>query len=77
MKFFVRFAAANHDKAQPRASPAAKSKSNHLSTNMIEQAIERLTQRTVKFIRRLKNHLNLECDWNQAVARLTEVYSRS
>ena len=38
---------------------------------------ERLTQRTVKFIRWLKNHLDLERDWNQAMARLTEVYSRS
>ena len=47
------------------------------STAIIEQAIERLTQRTVKFIRWLKNHLELERDWNQAVARLTEVYSRS
>ena len=57
--------------------PAAKSKSDHPSTAIIEQATERLTQRTVKFIRRLKNHLDLERDWNQAMARLTEVYSRS
>ena len=60
---------------QPGA--AAKSKSDHPGTDIIEQAIERLTQRTVKFIRWLKNHLDLERDWDQAMARLTEVYSRS
>ena len=57
--------------------PAAKSKSDHPSTDIIKQAIERLTQRIVKFIRWLKNHLDLERDWNQAMACLTEIYSRS
>jgi len=37
--------------------------------------VERLTQRTVKFIRWLKNHLELERDWNQAMARLSEIYA--
>ena len=32
---------------------------------------------TVKFIRWLKNHLDLERDWNQAMARLTGFHSRS
>ena len=63
--------------ASRHPGPADKSKSDHPSTDIIKQAIERLTQRTVKFIRWLKNHLNLECDWNQPVARLSEVYSRS
>jgi len=30
----------------------------------------------VKFIRWLKNHFDLERDWNQAMARLSEVYAR-
>ena len=57
--------------------PATKFKSDHPSTDIIKQAIERLTQRIVKFIRWLKNHLDLERELNQAMARLTGVYSRS
>jgi len=38
--------------------------------------VERLTQRTVKFIRWLKNHLDLQRDWDDAIARLTQIYSR-
>jgi hypothetical protein len=30
----------------------------------------------VKFIRWLKNHLDSERDWSQAMARLTEIYAR-
>ena len=44
-------------------------------TGIIEHAIERLSQRTVKFIRWLKNHLDLERDWSQAMARLADVYA--
>ena len=39
-------------------------------------AVQRLTQRTVKFIRWLKNHLDLERDWDAATARLARIYSR-
>jgi hypothetical protein len=39
-------------------------------------AVQRLTQRTVKFIRWLKNHLDLQRDWDDAIARLSQIYSR-
>jgi Transposase DDE domain len=39
-------------------------------------AVERFTQRTVKFIRWLKSHLDLQRDWDDAVARLTQIYAR-
>lgn len=39
-------------------------------------AVQRLTQRTVKFIRWLKNHLDLQRDWHAAIARLAQIYSR-
>jgi hypothetical protein len=38
--------------------------------------LHRLTQRTVKFIRWLKNHIDLERDWDDAIARLAKTYSR-
>lgn len=43
---------------------------------IVELAVERLTQRTVKFIRWLKNHLDLKHDWNRAIARLVKIYSK-
>jgi hypothetical protein len=39
-------------------------------------AVHRLTERTVKFIRWLKNHIDLERDWDDAIARLAKTYSR-
>lgn len=39
------------------------------------QNFQRLTQRTVKFIRWLKNHFDAVCGWEQAIARLSKVYS--
>jgi hypothetical protein len=39
--------------------------------------IERLTQRTVKFIRWLKSHLDIDRNWDESVARLQQIYSRS
>ena len=63
--------------ASRHPGPADKSKSDHPNTDIIEQPIERLTQRIVKFIRCLKNHLDLERHWNQAMVGLTEVYSHS
>jgi hypothetical protein len=40
---------------------------------VLQQCIQRLTQRTVKFIRWLKNHL----DSTLSLARLTKIYARS
>lgn len=43
----------------------------------LQKAIQRLTQRTVKFIRRLKNHLDGTRTWSQALARLAKIYATS
>lgn len=42
----------------------------------LNHAADRLTQRTKKFIRWLKNHLDIERDWDASMARLTEIYAR-
>jgi len=64
-------------RAKTRADSAvSKPKSSPRDIGITKHAIERLTRRTVKFIRWLKSHLDLECDWNQAMARLTEVCAR-
>lgn len=39
-------------------------------------AIQRLTQRTVRFIRWLRNHLDLQRDWDHAIAKLARIYSQ-
>ena len=39
-------------------------------------AVQRLTQRTVKFIRWLRNHLDLQRDWDHAIAKLARIYSQ-
>lgn len=39
-------------------------------------SVQRLTQRTVKFIRWLKSHLDLQRDWDDSIARLAKIYSR-
>ena len=38
---------------------------------------ESLTQRTVKFIRWLKNHLDSKHSWTHALTRLAKIYARS
>jgi len=43
----------------------------------LHHAAHRLTQRTVKFIRWLKNHLDLERDWDAAMAKLVSIYRHS
>jgi hypothetical protein len=58
------------------ATAAAKPSSSCPDAHPIHFAAERLTHRTVKFIRWLKNHLDLERDWSQAIARLNQVYNR-
>jgi hypothetical protein len=76
-------AAASHDKAKPRKDPsttlatraAATPSSSHPENGPIDSAAECLTQRTVKFIRWLKYHLDLERDWDHAIARLTQIYA--
>lgn len=57
------------------ARAAAKPISSRTENRPILHAAEWLTQRTVKFIRGLKSHLDLERDWAQTIARLNEVYS--
>jgi len=52
----------------PPKSPSPENRAIHSTT-------ERLTQRTVKFIRWLKNHLDLERDWDRAIARLNQIYT--
>jgi hypothetical protein len=42
----------------------------------LHQCIQRLTQRTVKFIRWLKNHLDSERSWQRALASLAKIYAR-
>lgn len=43
----------------------------------LQKAIQRLTQRTVKFIRWLKNHLDTKRTWTQALDRLAKIYATS
>ena len=47
------------------------------STPSLQQSIPRLTQRTVKFIRWLKNYLHSKLSWAHALARLSRLYARS
>jgi hypothetical protein len=54
----------------------SKSKGCGGLTNL-QKAIQRLTQRTVKFIRWLKNHLDTKRSWTQALARLAKIYATS
>ena len=44
---------------------------------VLQQCIQRLTQRTVKFIRWLKNHLDSRRSWQHSLDRLAKIYARS
>ena len=44
---------------------------------VLQKSFQRLTQRTVKFVRWLKNHLDSKLSWAHAVARLARIYARS
>lgn len=44
---------------------------------ILQKAIQRLTQRTVKLIRWLKNHFDTKRTWPQALARLAKIYATS
>jgi hypothetical protein len=43
----------------------------------LQKAFQRLTQRTVKFIRWLKNHLDTKHSWTHAIERLAKIYASS
>jgi hypothetical protein len=58
----------NANATVPPKSPSPENRAIHSTT-------ERLTQRTVKFIRWLENHLDLERDWDRAIARLNQIYA--
>ncbi|MCU0750077.1 MAG: hypothetical protein MUF13_11090, partial [Akkermansiaceae bacterium] len=60
----------SNKRSVPLSTAAAKPTSSCPDARPIHFAAERLTQRTVKFIRWLKNHLDLERDWDRAIARL-------
>jgi hypothetical protein len=46
------------------------------SPGHIHQALLRLTQRTVEFIRWLRNHPDQQRDWPAAIARLVAIHAR-
>jgi hypothetical protein len=65
-------------KAQTLAKRDKDSKSKGCAgLSDLQKAIQRLTQRTVKFIRWLKNHLDTKRTWTQALARLAKIYATS
>jgi hypothetical protein len=43
---------------------------------VLQKCIQHLTQRTVKFIRWLRNHLDSALSWAQALANLAKIYAR-
>jgi len=44
---------------------------------ILQKVVQRLTQRTLKFIRWLKNHFDTKSTWSQALARLAKIYATS
>jgi hypothetical protein len=65
-------------KAQTLADRDKNSKSKgYGGLTDLQKAIQRLTQRTVKFIRWLKNHLDTKRSWTQSLARLAKIYATS
>ena len=68
----------NKRKSKVLAKRDAQSKSNGGGgLTLLQQCIQRLTQRTVKFIRWLKNHLDSERSWKRALASLAKIYAHS
>ncbi|HUF61956.1 MAG TPA: hypothetical protein VMN36_07765 [Verrucomicrobiales bacterium] len=47
--------------------------------SFVHTCLQRFTQRSVKFVRWLKNHLNSDSkrSWNEALVRLDQIYARS
>lgn len=74
----IRNEAETKRKAQTLANRDKDSKSKGRDgLTVLQKAIQRLTQRTVKFIRWLKNHLDSKRTWTQALARLAKIYATS
>jgi hypothetical protein len=74
----IRNEAETKRKAQTLADRDEDSKNKGFrGLTLLQKAIQRLTQRTVKFIRWLKNHLDTKRSWTQALARLAKVYATS
>jgi hypothetical protein len=76
-----RFGVRNEAEHKRKAKVRAKQNLDHPgparpSLGHIHQALQRLTQRTVEFIRWLKNHLDQQRDWTAAIARLVEIHAR-
>jgi hypothetical protein len=72
----IRNEAETKRKAQTLANRDEDSKCKGLGgLTDLQKAIQRLTQRTVKFIRWLKNHLDTTRTWTQALARLDKIYA--
>jgi hypothetical protein len=68
----------NKRKGKTLAKRDAQSKSNGGGgggLTLLQQCIQRLTQRTVKFIRWLKNHLDSERSWQHTLASLAKIYA--
>jgi hypothetical protein len=64
-------------KAKTLAKRDEQSKSNDGGgLTVLQKCIQRLTQRTVKFIRWLRNHLDSALSWAQALANLAKIYAR-
>ena len=42
----------------------------------VHEAIQRITQRSVKFIRWLRNHLDSDASWSHAMTALTRIYAK-
>lgn len=49
---------------------------NGASLPWIHSAIQRITQRSVKFIRWLRNHLDSDATWSRAMAALVRIYAK-
>jgi hypothetical protein len=45
--------------------------------SFVHTCVQRFTQRSVKFVRWLKNHLDSNRSWSEALARLDQIYAPS
>jgi hypothetical protein len=67
----------NTRKAKTLAKRDEQSKSHDGGgLTVLQKCIQRFTQRTVKFIRWLRNHLDSTLSWAQALANLAKIYAR-
>ena len=70
---------AAHENLSDTAEPERRRKRKEIlekagKANYVATAIQRLTQRTLKFIRWLRNFAYQDVSWHHAVARLTRIY---